>query len=669
MLHPWLADPWLVVGFSGQAAFSARFLVQWLRSERAGRTIVPRSFWHLSLAGAVLLLAYAVQRRDAVFMVGQLFGLFVYGRNLALQSRTDGGEPLAAAPMRNGTESNEPGAIESEGAGRKAMARWGPVAVVLLCGVLMLLPRLGELGLTEPSEGRYAEIAREMLESGNWVTPRLNYVRHFEKPPLAYWMIALGEQLAGRNEWGVRLLPALFAIALVLLTYRIASRRGDRLAGVFAAAVLVTELLFFAVGRSATSDVFVTFWGAAAIACFLEWRAGDPAAKNPRRLYAVCLALGMLTKGPVVLVHGVLPPVVHLALRREWGALRRFGFGAATLVAALAFLPWMAAAEAETPGVWRHLVFEKATGAFVSGRGYHTEPWWYFLPVLLFGCMPWSFFALAEAANPRAQDGDDAADREAGFVWVWALSVAIFFSLSASKLMTYVLPVTLPIAVGNGRLWSRVWRDPGAAAGRAFRMARTAWAGVCVLVVLALAASAWLPPYAPLRAASGYVPWFAGLFLAYLAAWHGRGTGSRARWFPVMTAGLLAILFLFGLGARKAVELEYGCFERIARVIRDQARPDEMVVNYRCFTRSLPFYLERPVIMIDYDKLDHRFEAQTEDYRRNFRFGREALRDLLVRGRRVWIVTKDKYVESDAELSAATREVDRNGSLVLRVTR
>lgn len=89
MLRQWFSDPWLMIGFTGQAAFSARFLVQWLSSERLGRTVVPRSFWYFSLLGAVLLLAYAVQRRDAVFILGQLFGLIVYGRNLALLSRPD----------------------------------------------------------------------------------------------------------------------------------------------------------------------------------------------------------------------------------------------------------------------------------------------------------------------------------------------------------------------------------------------------------------------------------------------------------------------------------------------------------------------------------------------------------------------------------------------------
>src|SRR5258708_3985194 len=138
----------------------------------------------------------------------------------------------------------------------------------LLCLGLFGL-RLGSSSLPNPDESRYAEIPREMLATGDWVTPRLNGVNYFEKPPLVYWAVAASQGVFGANEWAIRAVPALFALGGVLLTYAATRRLYGRNAGLAAGFVLATALLYFALARILLLDMAVSVLMSAALFCFI----------------------------------------------------------------------------------------------------------------------------------------------------------------------------------------------------------------------------------------------------------------------------------------------------------------------------------------------------------------------------------------------------------------
>src|SRR3954469_9039278 len=146
---------------------------------------------------------------------------------------------------------------------------WRDLLLLLLGFGLLYFFRLGSYPLSDPDEGRNAEIAREMLASGDWVTPRLNGVNYFEKPPLVYWVTALSEKIFGLNEWAVRAVPALFALWGVLLTYAAARRLFDPETGLAAAVVLGTSLLWFAIGHIPILDMAVSVMMARALFAFI----------------------------------------------------------------------------------------------------------------------------------------------------------------------------------------------------------------------------------------------------------------------------------------------------------------------------------------------------------------------------------------------------------------
>lgn len=332
-----------------------------------------------------------------------------------------------------------------------AFRRWA----WLCLAVPVLFLFLGSRGLNEPDEGRYAEIAREMAVTGEWLVPHLNGFEHFQKPPLLYWMTALAIRVFGANEWAARLPSALAALGTVWLTVAIARRLfgGERAAA--AAAVLVTSVAFFALGRLLTPDMLLTFWTTAAVAALVHRRPW---------LFFVCIGLGFLTKGPMAFV---VPVSAALGWRLASPAEERKREQARLpwargLALALGIgLSWFVVLSLWRPDLfeyfWRYELVER----FASRSHGRSKPFWFFAPVLIAGFLPWVVWVpgLVRAAWRRCRGRT--LNAPLGLLLGWALPPLVILSLSGSKLPTYVLPLLPALAIAVAarlRAPGRVWR-------------------------------------------------------------------------------------------------------------------------------------------------------------------------------------------------------------------
>ncbi len=591
----------------------------------------------------------------------------------------DGPQPGApCAPLAHGTLPAAP---------RSPFAFAG--LALLACAALFF--HLGGLGLTEPSEGRYADIGRAMADSGDWVVPRLNGIPHVEKPPFAYWMVAFGVRLFGPTEFGVRCLAALFGVGVVLLACGIASRLWDRTTGLLAGLFVLVMPEFFAVARSITTDVFLTFWATAAMGAFLRWYSDPAEPRAWRWAYWACLGMGMLAKGPVVLAVSFLPVVLWLGFRREWARLRGLRIGRGLAIAAAFLAPWLLLLERSVPGATAFLVFRRAVAAFGSAEEFHGEPVHYFVPVVLFGCIPaiaawpafWNRFAR------RGAEGEGADAWAPAFLALWSATIFVFFSLSASKLLTYILPITIPLALGAARVWSAVL-----AAGPAAPLPRTLRIGLWILLGLLFAVAAAIPfalqadpgdrpfgldldalhvwrenldpPFslAPARPL-GYA--LAGVLAAGAAAcaWLLRRGAAR----PLLAAVLALLLLaqLLGLAVWRTVDAEFNSIAPLARALAAEVKPGDEVACWRTFPRSLSFYLGRPVPTIEYDKRNLALVADRPETRELCRFGREEMLRHVYGPGRAFLVMRWRYWWNDDELRATTRLLHQAGGLVVIV--
>jgi len=335
-------------------------------------------------------------------------------------------EPLG--PPAN-EESGAPAAgVAAGGLGR---ATW----IVLAAGLLLGIVRISVLGLSDPSEGRYAQIAREMVDEGAWLIPKWYGVVHLEKPPLAYWCAAAGITVFGRNEFAVRVVPMLLLLATALLTARIARRvGGSRTAAAAAAAAVCLAPYPVAAGEALLTDGFNLF------AAALFWHAVLLYADRGRRatllLAAVALAIGMLSKGYVIFLFTLLP----LLLVRP--RLVRDVLRPRPLVLFLALtVPWFVLVYLRYPAFFSEQV-TKLVRFSTSGADHHRAPFVVYAVNLLAGLFPFSLYAWRGArALPRPWSRP---------LLSWLLVPFVILTLMPSRTWTYILPAVPPLAVLGG---------------------------------------------------------------------------------------------------------------------------------------------------------------------------------------------------------------------------
>ncbi|HEX5132137.1 MAG TPA: glycosyltransferase family 39 protein [Candidatus Krumholzibacteria bacterium] len=278
----------------------------------------------------------------------------------------------------------------------------------MLIALIVAIAFQGSRGLFETTEGRYAEVAREMVATGDWITPRLDGAEHWSKPPLAYWTIALGIRAAGPNGWGVRGFNIIAFLATVLATCGIGAAMWDRDSGRLAALVTATAP-FMVVGlNSVSTDMPLAMWEVAAVFCF--WSALRPGARHPARwVNAMWIAFGLafLTKGPPGLLPLAVIAIFAAVVRRRGQFVPRL-----VRIEGLAFFlvlafGWYALVVARDPSLAGYFLGEEVWGRVATSM-HHRNPQWYkplviYILPLSIGLGFWFFDALPLAVRARGR--------------------------------------------------------------------------------------------------------------------------------------------------------------------------------------------------------------------------------------------------------------------------
>ncbi len=297
-----------------------------------------------------------------------------------------------------------------------------------------------------PDETRYAEIPREMIVSGDWIVPRLNGLRYFEKPDLGYWLNAISMGLLGPNRFAVRLPAALAAgLTAALLSMLISRCSEDRLWSVLSCAVLLTCVFFYGIGTFAVLDMPLTFFLTGAMVCFfLAYRAQGKERRLPEVFCGVFCGLAFLTKGFLAFAVPLVAIVPFMLWENRGRDLPRLLWRPA-LAALLVVLPWSIAIHVREPDFWRFFFWHEHVRRFLSDQPQHPEPFWFFLPVLLVATFPWTLVVPAAVSGLKRQRNRDRSLLR--YCLCWFLLPLLFFSASRGKLATYLLPCMPPLAI------------------------------------------------------------------------------------------------------------------------------------------------------------------------------------------------------------------------------
>ncbi len=355
--------------------------------------------------------------------------------------------------------------------------------LLALCALLFFLG-LGTLGLTDRDEGSNAEAAREMVESGDWVTPTLNGVPRFAKPVFTYWLIS-GSYLAfGVSELTARLPSALFGIALVLMQYAFASRILGPATGFRAALMLLLNIEILAIGRMVLTDMVMMFFTTLSIFCFFLAMWGEGKAKRWYWGFYAGMGLATLTKGPVGVLVPLLAILPYLWLTRRWrDTLRECRPLAGTLAFLAVATPWYGAMFMLHGSGYADSARGDTLTRFFSVIGGHGGTVFFYFPILLLGFFPWSGLlpaTLVEAIRgSRSTTVQDPRRQMQILCGVWIVAVFAFFTLSATRLPHYIAPLFPAAALLVAASWDRLLTDEGGKWGR-FSLWFTLGIGSCL---------------------------------------------------------------------------------------------------------------------------------------------------------------------------------------------
>jgi len=336
--------------------------------------------------------------------------------------------------------------------------------LLVLCALLFFLG-LGALGLTDRDEGSNAEAAREMVESGDWLTPTLNGTPRFAKPILIYWLIACSYLVFGVSEFTARLPSALFGTLLVLMQYAFATRLLGPTVGFRAALMLLLNFEVLAIGRMVLTDMVLVFFTTLSIFSFFLAMEGEGRAKRWYWGFYVGMALATLTKGPVGVLVPLLAVIPYLLFTRRWReVVAECRLLTGTAVFLLIATPWYAAMFLLHGAGYAASARGDTLTRFFSVIGGHGGTILFYIPILLFGFFPWSGFlpsALVEALRER-QDPQRALQ---ALCAVWVLGVFLFFTLSSTRLPHYIAPLFPAAALLVAASWDRSLSAEGGRAG------------------------------------------------------------------------------------------------------------------------------------------------------------------------------------------------------------
>ena len=341
------------------------------------------------------------------------------------------------------------------------------LTLVALWLFLLLMATLRPLAV--PDEGRYGEVGRWMLISGDWLTPRLNGIPFFHKPPLLHWLEAASLATFGVHALSLRLVPALHVGLMLVLLYLATRTLSTEALARRAVIMLGTSLAFLVGGQYINHDMMVGTWIGVAIWCFaIAFMAGErPHAWLARLGFAAC-ALGMLSKGLIGIALPGLVIFIWLLWTRQFRKILYLPWVSGLALFGAIALPWFVLAQQKYPQLFDYMFINQQFNRYTAATYNNPQPWWFYLLALVLLFFPWVFFALFQTRRPKAlaAAAPDATTSPAAppgmarewlaLCWIWVLAIVVFFSIPNSKLVGYVLPVMPPLAILAALGWERV---------------------------------------------------------------------------------------------------------------------------------------------------------------------------------------------------------------------
>ena len=480
-----------------------------------------------------------------------------------------------------------------------------PRPFLILLGLLAIFISLSDLGyrrLANPDEGRYSEISREMVVTGDFVTPRLNGLKYFEKPPLQYWATAVAFTLFGESEFTARLYTALCGLGCILLIAYTGKRVFDEETGILAGVVMLSTPFFMAMTGIVTLDMGLTFWMTLAVSSFLISQ-HDPAQLSRSRwlwLAWAAMAAAVLSKGLIGIVFPAAALFLYCVFQRDFRLLFKLEWGRGSLIFLAISVPWFVIVSLRNPEFPQFFFIHEHFERFLSTVHRREQPWWFFFPILFAGFLPLAV-ALIPACfagwrRTASTCGESGTFSPIKFILIYSAFILLFFSKSGSKLPSYILPMFPVLALVMGTYL------------RAAEPKRLAWLVLPVFPLSLVGAyAAWVALAA--RGDEFSRPLYQEASVWAAAAVGAMGVAAIASFVLLRAQRKWLGLLVLAIGTVTTIKLIDRGYERISPLqsafalsesVKPHLKPETRLYSVGNYEQSLPFYLKRTITLVDY---------------------------------------------------------------------
>lgn len=455
---------------------------------------------------------------------------------------------------------------------------------------------LGTRNLSAPDELRYSEIPREMIVHHDYLIPKINGVKYFEKPPLFYWMQVADIKAFGLNEWSLRLATALMGLFGVLATYIFSRRIYDRKTAWIAALILSSMALYFSMAHIITLDMTVSVFITITLYCF--YLATKATLKNTRYyMWAafVAAAGAMMTKGLIGLIFPAAIAGLWFLTFQRWRLLKHMHLISSLLIFTLLAAPWHILAQSKAPEFLNFYFIEQQFLRFATQSAHRYHSPLFYVPVILLGTLPWiCFLPQALSALKQLRWKNRLQYETEIFLIIWFLFITLFFSVSNSKLVPYVLPALPPLAILIARYFSSL--------SNLTKGLRRGYIGLSATYLLSAAVITFfqLTDYYPMPVNMTYVS--AACLTMALAGFY--GLKNKTNLIKAVIGIYLASNLMLITTVVNVDYFDNHTIKPLVLLVKKRLQPGDEVIAYHGYHQDLPYYLQRIItVSDDYDEL------------------------------------------------------------------
>jgi len=452
---------------------------------------------------------------------------------------------------------------------------------------------LGGHPLFVPDEGRYSEIAREMISSHDFITPRLNGVAFLDKPILYYWLQASAIYLFGLNEWALRFWPSILGIFGCLAAYLTGRKLFNRRTGLLTAALLATSPIYYASSHYANLDLEVAVLVSCALMSLVNGLHSESLRARSKWYWSAWIfcSLAFLTKGLIGIVFPMMVTGLWIISTWRWRVMKEMHLILGPIVFLVITMPWYYLVQKHNPEFFHYFFVTQQFSRFLSKTDFNNRvPVWFYLPIIFAGFLPWAVFAV-QACIRAIRKSTRSLKKQTPilFLLLWFFAILIFFSIPTSKTIGYIIPTLPPLALLTAHYLDHLWE----------RSARSLTIGMVILLPICWIGLPILT-FAEWRSHMPITTWLLMITIMYLMVsvillWFYQR--KRPVYYSIFTLIASSIVFLL-LFAGNAEKINKNSVKPMALDMQQTLKPTDEVVTYFSFYQDLMLYLQRRITVV-----------------------------------------------------------------------